>query len=103
VKAANVPMVPGVALPEELLRSKALIVGLTIAAERLIHVRRNRLVVMKETRAGNYTEEDSVRGEIMEAQKLFERQGWPVIDVTRRSIEETAVAILNLLNERNGA
>ncbi len=100
VKAANVPFVPNVDLPPELFAEvRPLVVGLTISADRLVHIRRNRLVAMKETRAGNYTEEDSVRAEIMRAQKLFEREGWPTIDVSRRSIEETAAAVLNLLAE----
>ncbi len=101
VKAANVPMVPGVELPPELFEAKRpLVVGLTITPDRLIHVRRNRLAAMKETRAGDYADDESVRAEVMRAQKLFEREGWPVIDVSRRSIEETAAAILNMLAER---
>jgi hypothetical protein len=104
VKAANVPMVPGVPLPPELFAEvRPLVVGLLISADRLIHIRRNRLVAMKETRAGSYTDEDAVRREVMEAQKLFEREGWPTIDVSRRSIEETAAAVLNLLAEHRGA
>ncbi len=100
VKAANVPMVPGVPLPEELFRpDRPLVVGLLISADRLIGIRRNRLAAMKETRAGSYTDEEDVRREVMEAQKLFEREGWPTIDVSRRSIEETAAAVLNLLAE----
>ena len=55
---------------------------------------------MKETRAGSYTDEEDVRREVMEAQKLFEREGWPTIDVSRRSIEETAAGVLNLLADR---
>lgn len=100
VKAANVPMVPGVPLPPELFaEQRPLVVGLLISADRLIAIRRNRLAAMKETRAGDYTDEDAVRREVTEAQKLFEREGWPTIDVTRRSIEETAAAVLNLLAE----
>jgi [pyruvate, water dikinase]-phosphate phosphotransferase / [pyruvate, water dikinase] kinase len=100
VKAANVPMVPGVPLPPELFADqRPLVVGLLISADRLIHIRRNRLVAMKETRAGSYTDEEDVRREVMDAQKLFEREGWPTIDVSRRSIEETAAAVLNLLAE----
>jgi [pyruvate, water dikinase]-phosphate phosphotransferase / [pyruvate, water dikinase] kinase len=103
VKAANVPMVPGVPLPPELFAdARPLVVGLLISADRLIHIRRNRLMAMKETRAGSYTEEDAVRREVMDAQKLFEREGWPTIDVSRRSIEETAAAVLNLLAEHRG-
>jgi len=100
VKASNVPFVPNVPLPPELFAERRpLVVGLTISADRLVHIRKNRLVAMKETRAGDYTEEDSVRAEVMKAQKLFEREGWPTIDVSRRSIEETAAAVLNLLAE----
>lgn len=103
VKAANVPLVPGAELPKPLLEDgRPLVVGLTISADRLIHIRRNRLAAMKETRAGDYTEEEAVRREVIEAQRLFERQGWPTIDVSRRSVEETAAAILNLMAERRG-
>lgn len=103
VKAANVPMVPGVPLPDELFRpDRPLVVGLLISADRLIHIRRNRLAAMKETRSGSYTNEGDVRREVMEAQKLFEREGWPTIDVSRRSIEETAASVLNLLAEHRG-
>lgn len=101
VKAANVPMVPGVPLPPEVFyKDGPLVVGLLISADRLIHIRRNRLASMKETRAGGYTDEDAVRREVMDAQKLFEREGWPTIDVSRRSIEETAAGVLNLLADR---
>jgi [pyruvate, water dikinase]-phosphate phosphotransferase / [pyruvate, water dikinase] kinase len=100
VKAANVPMVPNLPLPPELFEpTRPLVVGLTISADRLIHVRKNRLAAMKEARGGEYVDEDAVRKEVMNAQKLFEREGWPMIDVSRRSVEETAAAILNLLAE----
>ena len=100
VKAANVPLVPNVPLPPELFaKDHPPVVGLTISADRLVHIRKNRLVAMKETRAGDYTEEEAVRREVMDAQRLFEREGWPTIDVSRRSIEETAAAVLNLLAE----
>ncbi len=103
VKAANVPMVPNVELPPELFApNHPLVVGLTISADRLIHIRKNRLAAMKETRAGDYTEEEAVRREVMNAQKLFEKEGWPTIDVSRRSIEETAASILNLLADHRG-
>lgn len=101
VKAANVPIVPHIPLPEALFRADApLIVGLTISADRLINVRRNRLATMKETRSTSYVDEGAVRAEIIHAQKTFEREGWPVIDVTRRSVEETAAAVLNIIAER---
>jgi regulator of PEP synthase PpsR (kinase-PPPase family) len=92
-----------VPLPPELFaEERPLVVGLLISADRLIHIRRNRLVAMKETRAGSSTDEGEVRREVMEAQKLFEREGWPTVDVSRRSIEETAAAVLNLLAEHRG-
>lgn len=101
VKAANVPIVPNVPLPPELFEADApLIVGLTISADRLLSVRRNRLATMKETRETTYIDDEAVRAEIIHAQKTYERQGWPVIDVSRRSVEETAAAVLNLLAER---
>jgi hypothetical protein len=77
------------------------VVGLTVSVDRLVQIRRNRLMAMNENRASSYAEEDAVREEIRFAQRLFERHGWPVIDVSRRSVEETAAAILNLLAERN--
>jgi regulator of PEP synthase PpsR (kinase-PPPase family) len=101
VKAANVPIVPGIALPEGLFLPDApLIVGLMVSADRLVHIRRNRLASMKETRPTSYVDEDAIRSEIVHAQKLFDKHGWPVIDVSRRSVEETAAAVLNLIAER---
>jgi regulator of PEP synthase PpsR (kinase-PPPase family) len=101
VKAANVPIVPNIPLPQALFEADApLIVGLTISADRLVHVRRNRLAAMKETRETSYVEQEAVRAEIAHAQRTFERYGWPVIDVSRRSVEETAAVILNHLAER---
>ena len=101
VKAANVPIVPGIPLPERLFKPDLpLIVGLTASPERLINVRRNRLQTLKEERATSYVDEESVRAEVLFAQKLYEKYGWPVIDVTRRSIEETSATILNLLAEK---
>jgi regulator of PEP synthase PpsR (kinase-PPPase family) len=101
VKAANVPIVPGIALPDLLFKPDApLIVGLTASPDRLINVRRNRLATLKEERATSYVDAESVRAEVLFAQKLYEKHNWPVIDVTRRSIEETAASVLNLLAER---
>jgi regulator of PEP synthase PpsR (kinase-PPPase family) len=98
VRAANVPLVPGRPPPEPLSRlSSALVVGLTISPDRLIQIRRNRLLSLKESRDTAYTDIEAVRDEVVQARRLYERQGWPVIDVTRRSVEETAAAVLNLL------
>lgn len=101
VKAANVPIVPGIALPDRLFRADVpLVVGLTASPERLVNIRRNRLATLKEERATSYVDQEAVRSEVLYAQRLYEKHGWPVIDVTRRSIEETAAAVLNLLAER---
>jgi regulator of PEP synthase PpsR (kinase-PPPase family) len=103
VRAANVPLVPGRPLPERLLQlRKALVVGLIISPDRLIQIRRNRLLSLNENRESTYIDTDAVRDEIIQARRLFERHGWPVIDVTRRSVEETAAAILNLMHGGHG-
>jgi regulator of PEP synthase PpsR (kinase-PPPase family) len=103
VRAANVPLVPGRPAPEKLFTMKnTLIVGLTISPDRLIQIRRNRLLSLKENRESTYIDVDSVREEIVYARRLYERHGWPTIDVTRRSVEETAAAVLNLLHGGHG-
>lgn len=102
VKAANVPIVPGIPLPQALFkRPRALVIGLTEDPARLVDIRKNRMRLQNnaETRS-DYTDIEKVREEVAEAKRLFARQGWPVIDVTRRSIEETAAAVLRLLSER---
>jgi regulator of PEP synthase PpsR (kinase-PPPase family) len=103
IKAANVPFVPGLPLPPELLEAKhPLIVGLTNDPERLIQLRRNRLDLLHHDQATEYTDIDAVRTEVREARRVFVERHWPVIDVTRRSIEETAAAIMKLLARRHG-
>lgn len=97
IKAANVPIVPGARLPSELESLEhPLIVGLTVSPERLVHIRRNRLLSLNESAETDYVDLETVRAEMLSARRIFELHGWPVIDVTRRSIEETAAAILNL-------
>ncbi|MET0294126.1 MAG: pyruvate, water dikinase regulatory protein [Phenylobacterium sp.] len=103
VRAANVPLVPGRPIPPKLLEMKnTLVVGLTVSPDRLIGIRRNRLLSLKENRSSTYIDVDAVKDEIVQARRLYERQGWPVIDVTRRSVEETAAAVLNLLHKGHG-
>ena len=70
--------------------------------DRLLQIRRNRLLSIREERESAYVEEEAVREEIVRARRLFERHKWPVIDVTRRSVEETAAAVINLLSAREG-
>lgn len=101
IRAANVPLVPGQEDGERLTVLKnPLVVGLTVSPDRLVQIRRNRLDGLNASRASSYVDHDAVRDETVKARRAFERRGWPVIDVTRRSVEETAAAIINLLSER---
>ncbi|GAD58884.1 kinase/pyrophosphorylase [Brevundimonas sp. BAL450] len=101
VRAANVPLVPGQEAPERLDGLKhPLVVGLTVSPDRLVQIRRNRLEGLGEVRGSTYVDHEAVRDETVKARRMFERRGWPTIDVTRRSIEETAAQVINLLNER---
>jgi [pyruvate, water dikinase]-phosphate phosphotransferase / [pyruvate, water dikinase] kinase len=103
IKAANHPLVPGQPPPPELFAAdKPLIVGLTNDPERLVQVRQNRLTQLKQDHRTDYTDIEAVKAEVATARKLFTEHGWPVIDVTRRSIEETAAAVLNLLARKRG-
>lgn len=103
VRAANVPLAPGLEPPQSLYSlTRPLVVGLTVSPDRLLQVRRNRLLSLNEGRPSAYVEEEAVRDEIVRARRLFERMKWPVIDVSRRSVEETAAAVINLLSARHG-
>jgi len=103
IKAANVPIVPGCPLPGELLTAKkALIIGLTKDPTQLIHIRRNRLRLMGQDDQTDYVDADAVREEVAQALRLCTEHGWPMLDVTRRSIEETAASIIQLLSEQRG-
>jgi [pyruvate, water dikinase]-phosphate phosphotransferase / [pyruvate, water dikinase] kinase len=104
IRAANVPLIPNVALPSQLLTAKnALIVGLWASPDRLVQVRKNRLSTLGERRETDYVDAEAVRTEIAATRKAFGQHEWPSIDVSRRSIEETAAAVLNLLVERREA
>jgi regulator of PEP synthase PpsR (kinase-PPPase family) len=101
IRAANVPLVPGQEDGERLTTLvNPLVVGLTVSPDRLVQIRRNRLDGLNARSATAYVDHESVRDETVAARRAFERRGWPVIDVTRRSVEETAAAVLNLLSER---
>ena len=100
-RAANIPFVSGCPLPPELEQlKKPLIVGLTIGSDRLIQIRKTRLQSLKEENDTNYVDIDKVEQEILESRRLFSRNKWPVIDVTRRSVEETAAQIIQYFHER---
>ncbi|NIJ42265.1 hypothetical protein FHS78_002558 [Parvibaculum indicum] len=104
IKAANIPIVPGAPLPPDLeTASHPLIVGLTTSPDRLIQIRKNRLLSLHEKTDTDYVSPEAVSDEVAYARRLYARNGWPVIDVTRRSIEETAAAVLNLYSDRQRA
>ena len=104
LKAANVPIVPGVPPPDELLAAaRPLVVALCQSPGRLVQVRRNRMTMLRQDGGSDYVELRAVRRELAAARRLYEERAWPVIDVTRRSIEESAAAIMELYRERFGA
>jgi len=102
VKAANVPLVPNLPLPTALETVPCPVIGLTVEVDRLVEIRRNRLRVIGAAeqpsgavaRNGEYADREAVAAELVWARRLCTEHGWPVIDVTRRSIEETAAAVL---------
>ena len=102
VKTANVPLVPGVPVPTQLgTLAHPLVVGLTASPERIVQIRQNRLLGLRaEHDADQYVDRQAVTEEIAFSRKLCGKHNWPIIDVTRRSIEETAAAVLALLAER---
>ena len=104
IRAANVPLVLGMPAPSSLLAyTGPLVVGLWASPERLVQVRINRLATMGEKRHTQYVDIEAVRNEVMQTRRLYEQQGWSSLDVTRRSVEETAATIMNYLAERKRA
>lgn len=101
-RVANIPFIPSRPMPPELFELKSpLVVGLTVSADRLSQVRRARM--LGQDIAGvtsSYADPDSIAAELNAARRLFADRGWPVIDVTRRSIEETAAELMNMLGDR---
>lgn len=103
IKVANVPLVPGYDPPEQVMAAeKPLIIGLTSHPEALVQVRRSRLKSMNAQHETDYIALEAVRTEVRKARRLFSERGWPVIDVSHRSIEETAAEILALHRSRLG-
>lgn len=101
-KVANIPLVVESPPPDTLFRLQhPMVVGLTTAPDRLIQIRRNRLLSLNETTQTAYVDEERVKAEVSFARRMFADNNWPVIDVTRRSIEETAAAIIRLCQERH--
>ncbi len=104
IKTANIPLVPNVPAPRELGEvTKPLIVALIATPERIIQVRRNRLLSMKVEKDTDYVDRQAIIVEITETRKMCATNKWPIIDVSRRSIEETAASILSLYQDRKAA
>jgi len=106
IRAANIPLVPGITVPPEAFTHKTpLYVGLVETPERLVELRRNRLksgeTLDHRVTSSTYLSVDAVDAEIKNARKLFSSHGWPVIDVTRRSVEETASEIMSMFNRHH--
>ena len=100
-KAANVPFVKDCPLPESLFELKnPMVIGLTISIDRLLQIRKSRLQSLEHDTDMNYVDEEYVKEEMDAARKLYREQGWPSIDVTRRSVEESATLIIQHYHKR---
>jgi hypothetical protein len=97
---ANVPYVQGVPLPKNLFTIKEpLIVGLVISPERLGQIRKSRLLSLNEDKTTSYVDEEAILEELRESRKIFAKNNWPVIDVTRKSVEETSAQIMQIYSK----
>ena len=102
-KVANIPFIPNKDMPSQLIEGskKTCVIGLVCDATRLLDVRRNRIQSMHEDRPGNYTNEKEILIELENSKKIFKKYSWPIIDVTRKSVEETAASIIKILDILN--
>ena len=104
IKTANIPIVPTIEPPKTLFEMKApLIVALISTADRIAQIRRHRLLGLNEQRETSYIDKQEITAELLYVKKLCQEYSWPMIDVTRRSVEETAAAVINLLTEKKYA
>ena len=103
LKTSNIPLVNEMSVPKDIVNTihKICVVGLITEAERLYDIRRNRLNSLKEKEASDYTNLDKIRDEVSNSKKLFKRNKWPIIDVTRKSVEETAASIIKIFEIQN--
>ena len=102
LKTSNVPLVNKMSIPLDVINSKTLcVVGLTTEAERLFDIRRNRLSSLKENEASDYINLEKIRDEVEQSKRIFKKNKWPIIDVTRKSVEETAASIIKIFEIRN--
>jgi [pyruvate, water dikinase]-phosphate phosphotransferase / [pyruvate, water dikinase] kinase len=98
-KTLNIPLVTGQEIPEVLKKEpdNFCVIGLTVEPSRLSDIRSNRLEIMKEVNIPNYSNLEFIKDEIDNSKKLFKKYGWPMIDVTRKSVEETAASVIKIL------
>lgn len=100
-KTANVPLVPSIPLPEKLTKPhNAFVVCLIASPDRIAEVRRHRAMMLGDRNLGDYVDRDRISAEIAYSRKICAQNRWPIIDVTRRSVEESAAQILKLLHDR---
>ena len=97
-KTSNIPLVNENSLPKKLRENPQItcVVGLNTEPERLVDLRKNRMNSLKETENTKYTSIDNIKKEIIDAKKTFQKYRWPSIDVTRKSVEETAASIIKI-------
>ena len=102
-KVANIPFISNKGIPTQLIESstKTCVIGLICDVARLSDVRRNRIHSMHEDRPSDYTDEKKIIEELENSKKLFKKYNWPIIDVTRKSVEETAASIIKILDILN--
>ena len=97
-KTVNIPLVMDQKIPDGLIENKkSCIVGLIADPERLADIRRNRVAIMKDHSLKEYTDLEFIKGEVENSKILFKKNNWPIIDVTRKSVEETAASILKII------
>ncbi len=102
LKTSNIPLVNDMSIPNDIVKSKTLcVIGLITEAERLYDIRRNRLNSLKENEASDYTNLEKIRIEVEQSKKIFKKNKWPTIDVTRKSVEETAASIIKIFEIQN--
>jgi len=102
LKTSNIPLVNDMSIPNDIMKSKTLcVIGLTTEAERLYDIRRNRLNSLKENEASDYTNLEKIRLEVEQSKRIFKKNKWPTIDVTRKSVEETAASIIKIFEIQN--
>ena len=102
LKTSNIPLVNDMSIPLDIVNSKKLcVVGLITEAERLFDIRRNRLNSLRENEASDYTDIEKIRDEVERSKKIFKKNKWPTIDVTRKSVEETAASIIKIFEIQN--